>query len=212
MSSNLKILNIDQIENAPLLEQPFSFSIIDQIIKPEYKQLLIKNFPDHGFQVASKSGEEKDYHMYHREYFGIGEEQVSNGLDEIWHLLFEELKSKDYISSMSKLVKRDLFSCNIGASFWYYDSASFLVPHTDKLEKIATHLIYLNEEWDTSLGGNLNLLNSCQREDVYRSVVPIIENSVVLVTSKDSWHSVEPVTKGLNHRRKSLQIVFWSRL
>lgn len=67
--------------------------------------------------------------------------------------------------------------------------------HNDSVAKIATMLIYLNDEWATDRGGAIRALNGPDSMDDYAAeVAPIAGNVFAFARSETSWHGHPPFT------------------
>lgn len=202
MKNNFEIININQIYNTRLINDPFPHALVKDVIFESYKQELIKNFPK-DLHTSEKIGD-KSYKMHHKEFINPKSQEIGKNLHNIWYQLYEEIMQEKYRSSISKLTKIDLDKASIGATFWEYDKDCFLSIHTDKKEKLVTHLIYLNEKWEGE-GGELLLYD--ENKKVKSKIICEVENSPILITSEKSWHSVPSILT--NKKRRSIQIVFW---
>jgi len=109
--------------------------------------------------------------------------------------MFETLASLTGIAGRGLVV--DVAACLYRKDHW-------LGPHTDRPHRIATQVIYLNEEWNLEDGGQLRLLHSDRIEDIGAEVAPQLNTSVVIRRSERSWHAVMPVRDSIQCRRKSL--------
>lgn len=207
----MKVFNLEAMRSAEIQEEPFKYAVIKNLVHNEFEAQMIQVFPEHQFVETVRETGEKPYRMFHRSFIDkdTGKENISD-LTEIWRNVYDDLTSDQYRNFMSNLTGIDLSQAILGASFWKYSYDCYLSVHTDKQEKLVTQLIYLEEDWEESWGGCLHLHNSNSEKEVIRSITPKIENSVVLVTSPNSWHSVTPVSHNRRSRR-SLQIVFWKQ-
>ncbi|MFD1708570.1 2OG-Fe(II) oxygenase family protein [Siminovitchia sediminis] len=203
-------MNEKQFEKTKFYNKPFSYGIVSSPVQLQYRNELIKEFPEDGFKTVKKTSEGKSYQMNHRTFINEQDGQANlDGLSPIWEDLYSDLTSSLYRDMISEITKKKLKNCKIGASFWQYDERCFLSPHTDKPEKVVTHLIYMEDSWQERRGGCLHLHLEEKSYPIFRTIIPVIDNSVLLVTSENSWHSVSPVL-GEKWQRKSLQIVFWN--
>lgn len=67
--------------------------------------------------------------------------------------------------------------------------------HNDSLAKIATMLIYLNDDWDSAAGGAIRALNGPDDMDDYAAeVAPLAGNVFAFARSETSWHGHPPFT------------------
>lgn len=210
MEQTLRVLDIGQVRTCEFHTDPFAYGVMRSIVKPEFRSRLLNAFPETGFSETVRTSGAKPYRMYHRPLVNetAGSVPLLEGLDDVWVALYEDLSSDLYRNVISQVTGQNLSDCHLGASFWRYDSDCFLSVHTDKPEKVVTHLLYLSEEWDETWGGCLHLHEDTPEKSVFRTIRPVLDNSPLLVTSEQSWHSVGPVLEGQRHRR-SLQIVFW---
>jgi Rps23 Pro-64 3,4-dihydroxylase Tpa1-like proline 4-hydroxylase len=96
----------------------------------------------------------------------------------------------------------EAYVCHYGADAW-------LGPHLDLQEKIVTHVLYFNTEWNEANGGCLKILNSKSMEDDVATILPVVGNSSVLVRSDCSWHAVSRVRKDAGESRRSMNVIFY---
>lgn len=203
------VLDLDQLQRAQVYREPFPYGVISRPVQPQFRDRLLAEFPTCGFEKVEKSSQGKKYRMYHRTFIDKRDGSAKlDGLASIWGELYRDLTSPLYRSVVAELTGTNLENCSIGASFWRYEHQCFLSTHTDKPEKVVTQLIYLEDEWDESWGGCLHLHREGEGYPIFRTIKPMIDQSVLLVRTDNSWHSVSPVVKG-ERNRKSLQIVFW---
>ncbi len=89
--------------------------------------------------------------------------------------------------------------------------ADFTVhPHRQHLHRRANLLVYLNEDWPASYGGDLELWSRDMktREQV---IAPIANRAVVFTTGGDTWHGhPEPLRCPPDRSRRSLAIYYYT--
>jgi hypothetical protein len=67
--------------------------------------------------------------------------------------------------------------------------------HNDSVAKIATMLIYLNDDWDSAEGGAIRALNRPDdMDDFAAEVSPVAGNVFAFARSETSWHGHPPFT------------------
>jgi SM-20-related protein len=110
---------------------------------------------------------------------------------------------------MTKLTGRDLTPVPTEVNVFHYTPGSWLGPHLDIKDKIATHVFYFNQAWNRTDGGCLTLLRSSAMADVVTVIAPIIGNSSVLVRSDKSWHAVSRVVERCLRSRRSTTVTFY---
>ncbi|MEH2180414.1 2OG-Fe(II) oxygenase family protein [Nostoc sp.] len=89
-----------------------------------------------------------------------------------------------------------------------YQIGNFSLLHVDAEPIRLVQIFYFNREWNSNWGGGLRILKSQQAEDVYQEVPPLLNTSVVLIRSDNSWHSVTPVSKEATQSRLTLKVAF----
>ena len=55
-------------------------------------------------------------------------------------------------------------------------------------------MFYFNQEWDSNWGGCLRILKDDNADSVFQEIPPLLNTSVILVRSDNSWHTVTPVS------------------
>jgi SM-20-related protein len=182
------------------------------ILSAEWLSDLCRSVPRTGYREVIGRSAAKPYRMHCRQLLPRGKKHPDN-LEELpasWRALRSVLLDSRYRAAMQALIGVDLTPCEIEATLWIYEQDCFLDPHTDKEEKMATHLLYLTLGWKPEWGGGLRILRSPDRDDHVIDIAPLPERSVVLVRSNNSWHSVERIAPSCRQQRRSLQVTFWS--
>ncbi|MEH2180278.1 2OG-Fe(II) oxygenase family protein [Nostoc sp.] len=88
--------------------------------------------------------------------------------------------------------------------------SKFWLTHTDGQYTHLSHLFYFHKEWLEDWGGRFCVLSNNQPESVVREICPVINNSVAIVRSDNSWHMVTPVSPLATHHRLTMKTVFWA--
>jgi SM-20-related protein len=133
----------------------------------------------------------------------------AQALSPSWRRLGRDLLSGAYRAAMSTLTGVDLTRLRIEANAFHYGPGAWLGPHVDLADKVLTHVLYFNADWDVADGGCLNVLNSSDMNDAAAVVTPIVGNSVVLVRSDKSWHAVSRVHASCTRSRRSVTVTFY---
>jgi len=97
----------------------------------------------------------------------------------------------------------------VEVNVYKYAKNCFMDAHQDLNIKVLTQVIYFNDEWDEKNGGYLSILNSKNTQDIHEKVMPIVGNSVIIIRSENSWHSVEATT--CEKSRRSVTITFYKK-
>ncbi len=188
--------------------EPYAWAAIDQSFEPGDAAALAATFPsDHFKNVAGYDGE-KGYEYRARSLIHMNADAPSHlsSLSPEWRRLAADLLSPAYRQAMMRLTGLDLSAALLEANVTEYGPDAWLGPHVDLREKLVTHVLYFNQEWNREDGGCLSILRSSAPTDVAHEVVPVVGNSVVLVRSDRSWHTVARV-RGANNRR-AVNVIF----
>lgn len=205
------MMDVTQIERQPLQNQPYAWAPVDNLFSAEDATRLAATFPcDHFKTVAGYDGE-KDYEYEARELIGMGASRISRAeeLSEAWLALAHDFLSPAYRRAMSFLTGFDLNTVALEVNVFHYGPRARLGAHVDLRDKLVTHVLYFNREWNREDGGCLTVLRSSNPSEVAAEVPPIIGSSAVLVRSDKSWHAVSPVAQGCNLSRRSLTATFY---
>src|SRR6476619_5346078 len=166
---------------------PFPHIVIDDFIDPAVLKTVLTEFP---------SGEEKEFFDRDQERFKFQFQplEVSSG---VTRNLFSELNGQAFLGFLEELtgiealVSDPYFS---GGGLHETKRGGHLGVHADfnvhgiiKRERKINLLIYLNEDWDPSFGGQLELWDRAMKECVVR-VEPLFGRAVLFNTALDSYH------------------------
>lgn len=193
-----------------LRRTPYEWAPLQDALRPEAAAALALSFPTSGFEDVLSTDSAKPYRMAVRRLRTRDGALDVAGLPEIWSHLVSELCGDSYRRSLERLASVPLAEARVELSLWRYGSRCFLAPHTDKSEKIVSHVFYLTPDWDASWGGRLLILRDSSAESVDQRIAPVMGTSVILRRSARSWHAVEEVHGETAPSRHSLQVVFYS--
>jgi 2OG-Fe(II) oxygenase superfamily len=210
----LELLDIQAIRDATLREKPFTWAALQHsFMSTDVAQELADCFPQDGFgEKHRRLGESSVSGGHYLNGRGLvtretGEIHRAETLDPIWVQLAHELLSVEYRSAMAALTGCDLTGTLLEAIVFRQPAGGYLDPHPDNPGKPASQVFYFNSEpWEQAEGGWLRILGSNDIDDVHEELAPVIDRSVVLVRSDDSWHGYLPVQG--DRQRLSLQIFF----
>jgi len=205
------MLDLTQITERQLQREPYAWAEIGNLFSPADAEALASSFPSSRFKTVVGDDGEKDYEYEARVLIAMGASAISNPkeLSPEWMSLTNDLLSVDYRNAMSLLTGRDLSSVPIEVNVFHYGPGARLGPHADLKDKIVTHVLYFNRDWNRDDGGCLSVLRSKDPNDVAARIAPTVGNSVVLVRSDNSWHAVSRVVAGCNLSRRSMTVTFY---
>lgn len=205
------MLDLSRIHRANLESQPYAWAAIGDLFAPKDAAALAAGYPcDHFKTVAARDGSRSyDYAARSLIVMGAGEVTHPEGLSAAWRELARDLLSPGYRVAMSLLVGRDLTEVPLEINVFHYGPRAHLSAHPDLPDKVVTHVLYFNREWEREDGGCLHILRSRDDADLFAEVLPMVGYSAVIVRSDDSWHAVSPVVEGCDLSRRSVTVTFY---
>lgn len=205
-----KLLNSEAIEATKFRTYPYKLGLLKNVLKESSHRHFEQFFPSLHFCFVKKQSEEKSYQMYVLPLLKEGREIVEGigQLDGKWLQLLNEIQSEKYLNLMSRITGITLENALLEVNLWEYASGSNLSVHTDKKEKLITHLIFFNPVWEDDWGGHFCIHTANDDQAIFDKILPTSDNSIILITADDSWHSVTSVTSKAPVKRRGLQIIF----
>ncbi|HEY2658615.1 MAG TPA: 2OG-Fe(II) oxygenase [Caulobacteraceae bacterium] len=168
----MSYLDIDALDAAPLLRDPYDYVILPGFVKPQFAQSIARDYPR-----IDKAGS-----------FTLDDVQVSGALAE----LIAELDKEAFRAAIER--KFDLDLSNLPTMFTVRGmcGAHDGQIHTDSKTKVITVLLYLNDTWAQD-GGRLRVLrNGDDLDAVAAEVPPDFGTLLVFRRSENSWHGHKP--------------------
>ena len=204
------VLNIARIAAHEMETEPYQWAFIDELFCREAAVALASSFPTDKFKRVKGYDGEKGYEYISRSLVHMGASVPSHveGLSPVWKALASDLLSPEYRSALAQISGRDLTAALMEVNVVQYGPGAFMGPHLDLKEKMVTHVLYFNEVWDPQQGGCINILKSSNPDDVLAEIPPVVGNSVLLVRSNQSWHSVSRVSRDCRRSRRSVNVIF----
>ncbi len=172
MPGVISIVNLDAIERAAVVHDPFDFFIAHDVVSPQLLDTIATDAPVVG---------------------GTGSAPVATlTYGPAFQRLLDDLRSPEF----SDAVGRQLGVAGLGGmaqliTYRGRTGARDGFVHTDAEWKLVTVLLYLNPPWDTS-GGRLRLLRSDNLDDVAAEVPPDCGTLVAFRRSARSFHGHKP--------------------
>ena len=158
-------------------------------------------------------------------YVHANERKFANNDPTTWgptlQAVWRELTSPRFVNVLSELTGIDDLVTDDsleGAGLYQTRSGGFLNihadftvhPHQRHLRRRVNLLVYLNEDWPASYGGDLELWSRDMktREEV---IAPIGNRAVIFTTGADTWHGhPEPLRCPPDRARRSLAIYYYT--
>jgi hypothetical protein len=198
--------------------RPFKHIVVDDFFDHEVATALLDNFPKF-----------ENPELLLNEFGAPNPKKVISNvrnINEFYRNLDDYIRSRKFLGVIEKItgIEELLYDPDyVGAGTHENFSTAGLDPHYDFniLPKVNLHrrincIVYLNERWSESWGGQINLHRDAWDLDD-REIVridPIFNRCVIFETNQRSWHSVTPVSIPVEEKiksRKSFTIYLYSR-
>ena len=168
----MSYLDIEALDAAPLLRDPYDYAILPGFVKPQFSEALVRDYPK-----IDKPGS-----------FTLDDVHVSGALAE----LIAELDSPPFRAAVERKFDLDLSGLPTMFTVRGMCGAHDGQIHTDSKTKVITVLLYLNEAWDED-GGRLRVLrNGDDLDAVAAEVPPDFGTLLMFRRSENSWHGHKP--------------------
>lgn len=209
----------DEVEcrtaGAALAEQyrsasPFPHVVIDDFLCLDVLRAVVSDFPEPRNHIEFARNQERLKHQYHPgDCTGL---PVRN--------LFAELNSQAFLVFLTEMTgMKGLISdpYYFGAGLHETRPGGHLGIHADfnrhgkmNVERRLNLLIYLNEDWQNSYGGALELWNRAMTDCVV-SVAPLMGRAVIFTTDLDSFHGhPDPLACPPDRSRRSIATYYYA--
>jgi|SRR5579862_1071183 len=166
------VLNFEAIENATVVEQPFPYFIIDNVIRPEVLVDVVKSFP----QIEKRGS------------FPLNALSLSGQ----FATLIQELQNEQLRDLIGEKFHMDLKDRPPMVTLRGYTEEKDGQIHVDSSSKLITVLLYLNLNWQAE-GGRLRLLyNKKDLEPFAAEVAPEAGRCLIFKVTKNCWHGHAP--------------------
>jgi hypothetical protein len=177
-----------------------------EMLSDEWARVLVEGFPVERFARRDASGrvDGKRYRNASRTLVE-GDAVLDHDLPEAWRDLVAALLTLEYRESVASLLNQEVAG-SLELRLVRHDPGDWLGPHTDREDKLFSHILYFNDGWQEEWGGCLEILLGDDPAAVAGRVVPRLGASALLAQASNSWHQVTPVRGTLMRSRQSLLI------
>ncbi|QXJ25697.1 2OG-Fe(II) oxygenase [Actinomadura graeca] len=208
------LLDRDAIARATMASVPFTWGLVeDSVPEQAARRRLAAEFPAEGFVLTERpagTAAGKGYRTWNLSLVQDGV-PVPGGMRRLtptWRDVVAFLLGDAYRSAVAEATGQDLGGTALEVRAVRYGAGSWIDPHTDRADKVVTQTWYFNEGWRPEWSGALRILRSPAADDVAAEIVPGLADSVLLVPSPDSWHTVAPVADLAEQDRRVLLVHF----
>jgi hypothetical protein len=205
------MIDLPAIERCPIETVPFRWASIDRLFCRRDAHRLAKHYPHDHFKTVDGYDGEKSYRYEVRAliHMGAAAPAFAESLDPAWQQLAADLLSPAYRSAMAHCTGCDLANALLEVNVFHFGAGAWMGPHVDHKDKIVTHVLYFNADWNREEGGCLSILRSKNPADLYATIEPTVGNSAVIVRSNHSWHSVANISQNCRGSRRSVTVTFY---
>ena len=181
----MRVLNLEAIAAAQAADIPYRHFVGAEVLKPEAIGPLVADFPD-----IKQPG-----------FYPVSDLTVRGAFAD----LIADVNEPDFSRVMSEKLGLELEAKPKLITIRKWSAASDGRIHTDSLSKIATTLIYLNEQWADNGGGRLRVLRGPKSfEDYSAEISPVAGTMFGFRRAENSWHGHLPFAG----ERKVVQITW----
>lgn len=177
------ILDLQAVSAARTQPSPYPHFIVDRSVKAEHVAEVLQDFPE-----ITAGGS-----------FALSD--MSPG--PRFSALLDELNNSEFRNLISEKLDIDLRDRPMVITLRGYSRAKDGRIHTDSKSKMATILIYFNEDWHAETG-RLRILSSENMDDYVAEVAPNAGTMIAFRVTDNCWHGY-PAFEGT---RQSIQINF----
>lgn len=204
-------IDLETLRRLSLQRTPYEWACTAHAIPTVAALRLSASFPGEDFWQVHDEGGAADSWYAARPLLTMEADTPFNGagLDSEWHAVARQIKSDAYRDALATAVNQDLSAAKVEATLWKRPAGVGIAPHTDLPCKILTQVFYFNTDWTSGFGGSLHILGSRDPDDVHARLDPELGSAALLVRSKDSWHSVTPITKHAISPRLSMNVTWF---
>ena len=167
------MLDLDRLEARPPIPVPFNHIEADGLLPEGEREALARDFPD-----TRKTG-------------FIPIEELNYG--PTFAKLLDDLRNPEFSRIVGEKLNRDLVGRPQMIVVRKWSAAKDGRPHTDGQDKVATALVYLNDDWKPEEGGALRYLESSDIDGPGSDPIPARYGAFTAFARSDtSWHGHKP--------------------
>ncbi|PZU10151.1 2OG-Fe(II) oxygenase [Sphingomonas sp.] len=199
-------LRAEQYQSA----HPFPHIVMDDFLDADVLRRVLAEFPSRDGRDYFDRAQERFKYQFNPNTIGSG--LIRN--------LLAELNGEPFLAFLSEMTGiPDLISDPYYSGGGLHETlkgghlsvhADFNVHSEMKVERRLNLLVYLNEDWEESYGGHLELWDKKMRKAA-TSVLPVLSRAVVFSTTLQSFHGQpEPLTCPPDRSRRSIATYYYT--
>lgn len=178
-----------------------------KVFSLETAQRLAEDFPVDGFvrhDTTQRQGGDKRYRNFSRS-LAEADACVDPGTAGVWDDLLADLRTVEYREQVAGLLGQRPANA-VELRLVRHAPGDWLGPHTDRPDKMFSHIFYFNALWRPEWGGCLEILNGDDPTSLVSRIVPQLGVSALLARTDNSWHQVTKVSGPSSATRMSLLV------
>lgn len=167
------LINLDVIRSAPTNADPYTHFMASSFLHQDAIPQLRRDFPD-----IEKPG-----------FLTVEDVDLSGTFKQ----LIEEVEGSPLAKAVSEKLGLDLDPYPRLTTIRKLSQLKDGRIHTDSESKLATFLVYMNDEWDDNGGGRLRVLRGPEDfEDMTAEISPVMGSIFGFRRADNSWHGHKP--------------------
>jgi SM-20-related protein len=173
MSSELQLIDLNVVGDAVVHKEPYTYFMGAGFLQKDAIPQLRRDFPD-----IKKPG-----------FLTVSDVELRGS----FRTLIEELEGPVLTEAISRKLGKDLQPYPRLTTIRKLSQLKDGRIHTDGESKLATFLVYMNEEWAENDGGRLRVLRGPDDfDDMAAEVAPVMGSVFGFLRSDKSWHGHKP--------------------
>lgn len=209
----------EQVNEAYVLDAPFSYYWYDNFFTDELYRLLVNNLPDKNlFEEFYHADAVTDYGSTRHRFIFTDESIAKLDITKqcLWWNIFDELRSPSFKAVLFNKLKKDLLErfgtldikCEPTVLIYKDFSGYKISPHPDHHSKVATVQFYLPQDNSMEDMGTSLYNKTKDGFTIHHKMKFAPRHGYGFAVSKKSWHGVEKIeTKDIE--RNSLMVIYY---
>lgn len=190
---------------------PFPHAVIDGLVPDDVIDGLLAEFPgvDHGAWTRHDDRHQRKLQGHRRELHGPFTRQILNE--------FMSVEFLEFLEALTGITGLITDPSMLAGGLHQSGPRGYLKIHTDqtfeprlRLERRVNVILYLNRDWSSTFGGELELWDA-ERRSCVTTIAPLAGRLVIFNTDTPSWHGhPQPLTCPAGTTRRSVALYYYA--